>query len=283
MRLALVLPVLALAGGAVAWHARQDPKEGFTVTTVNERLFVIHGDGPNTVVLAGTGPGLVIDPKPARVRTELLAKLATLAPGLAVRWVIDTHLQPDLAGANAAFPDAATIAHESLDRRLQKDTKAGVTMTFDAGLTLAAGAEKVGCRHKFHGASEGDCFAYFHDAQLLVTGDLTAHRAHPVIRLEDGGDLRTWIRVLKELRKDFGAAPKLRVVPGRGPVGGIEVIDQQLEYLQDLTEAMDDAHRHGLSLDEAIAAAEPLRTKYAHYTGGPITANLRAAYQDTAR
>jgi glyoxylase-like metal-dependent hydrolase (beta-lactamase superfamily II) len=282
-RLLLLAPLLVLACGAVALHVRQDAPSELEVERVTERLAVLRGDGTNTVVSATSAGVILVDPKPVRSAKAQEARLAALAPGSVVRYAIATHVRPGLPAALAAFPGAAVVAHDGVDRKLQQDGRGGATLAFDAGLTLRVGQETVSCRHKFSGASAGDCFVYFHDDQVLVLGDLAAHRTHPAIRLEDGGDLRAWIRVLKEVRKDFGAAPKLRVVPGRGPVGGIEIVERQLEYLQDLLDAMDDAHRHGLSLDEAIAAAEPLRAKYAEWAGGPITENLRAAYRDTAR
>jgi hypothetical protein len=89
--------------------------------------------------------------------------------------------------------------------------------------------------------------------------------------------------VLRELRKDFKGASQLCVVPAFGPSGGLELLQQQIDYLQDLVDAMDDAHRRGLSLDEALDGAGPLRARYGRLGVEQLERNLRAVYRETGR
>ena len=118
-------------------------------------------------------------------------------------------------------------------------------------------------------------------ARVLILGDLASPGQHPIILPEHGASIREWIRVLRTLQKDFGDSEGLTVVPAHGSPGSIEIIREQIEYLQDFIAAMEDAHRHGLTLAEARREAAPLRDKYAHYKGNGFERNLEVAYGET--
>ena len=157
----------------------------------------------------------------------------------------------------------------------------GTEIVFDSTLSINLEPLTVSLYHKGPGHTDGDTVVYLHQDEVLILGDLASPGQHPIILPEHGASIREWIRVLRTLHKDFGDSEGLIVVPAHGSPGSIDIIREQIEYLEDFIAAMEDAHRHGLTLAEARREAAPLREKYAHYKGNGFERNLDVAYGET--
>jgi glyoxylase-like metal-dependent hydrolase (beta-lactamase superfamily II) len=283
---ALLLVLALLVASLVFTHettaAPEPTDQHYTVEQLTPRILVIRGRGANTTVFRTDQTAVVVDPKHHGDRDLLRKKLDELGCRK-VRWSIATSHRLEHSGALSALEGATTIAHERIDARLRQEGRDASELTFETAVTLQVGDEKITCRHKAVGCTDGDSLVYFHDQQVLVLGGLVVKGCNPIIAPEHGGDVRSWLMVLRELRKDFKGASQLCVVPAFGPSGGLELLQQQIDYLQDLVDAMDDAHRRGLSLDEALDGAGPLRARYGRLGVEQLERNLRAVYRETGR
>lgn len=96
----------------------------------------------------------------------------------------------------------------------------------DGGLgfkgTMTLGIRRVEVRELERAVSAGNGVVYLPDARVLFAGDLVGDGA-----VLDSARTEAWIRVLERLRR---LDPKV-VVPGRGAVGGPELIDRTLAAL----------------------------------------------------
>ena len=158
-----------------------------------------------------------------------------------------------------------------------------VTASFSTRSTLRLDdGEVVTCHHKGRAHTDGDVVVHFAEGNVLAVGGLVANGMHPVVQPEEGADVRSWVRILRDLRRDFGDDEDLVVVPGNGPVGGIDMLDRQIQYLQSVTDLVDDAIRRGQSLDELLDRAQRLRNANESIGGdrGHFERTLRALYRE---
>jgi phosphoglycerate dehydrogenase-like enzyme len=123
----------------------------------------------------------------------------------------------------------------------------GAAVVFDSRLELSAAGREVVVLDLGRGLTSGDAAVWLPSDGVLVTGDLCSEGR---VAATADSDTRAWIRSLEKLR-DLG--PEL-VVPGRGPVGGPELLDAEIERLMALRAAAESALLEGLSADRAAAA-----------------------------
>lgn len=93
-----------------------------------------------------------------------------------------------------------------------------------AGLAFEAGGLRFDVFHPGHAHTSGDLCLYAPALGVLVSGDLVSTEYHP--NLEDA-DVAGWRSALEALRE----IPFRTLVPGHGPVGGREAVEDQLRYL----------------------------------------------------
>lgn len=276
IRISFIL-VAAVAGLLIT--TGQDPV--LEVQRLTPHAYVIHGAGANSVVIKGDAGLMLVDSQPPARTDALLAALRQLSES-PLRYLIYTHHHREISeGGRTQGAGAITMAHRRANERLVEAGHPGTEIVFDSTLSINLEPLTVSLYHKGPGHTDGDAVVYLHQDRVLILGDLASPGQHPIILPEHGASIREWIRVLRTLQKDFGDSEGLTVVPAHGSPGSIEIIREQIEYLQDFIGAMEDAHRHGLTLAEARREAAPLREKYAHYKGNGFERNLEVAYGET--
>ena len=280
------LVALALVAGLapVFWRTNASAQSGdYTVTELGRNLHLIAGRGGNAVVLADPAGTLLVNCKYGRDAAELQKVIAGLGGG-PLRWLLLTDDRPEHSDAVAAFPrDLTVVAHHRTDQRLRAEARRGADLTFDSTVHIRVGTRLVTMQHKGSAATDGVAYVHFHEAQVLVLGTLVHDQYHPVILPDHGGSIRSSVRVLRDLRKDYKNSSALQLVPGEGKPGPHALFDQQLTYWNDVIDATTAAHEHGETLEEAYRSAEPVRLKYASWRGEHWRRNVEIAYRETAQ
>jgi cyclase len=222
----------------------------------------------NTGFITGGGGVISIDTCSTERRTRAyLAAVATVA-GQPVRTLVNTHHHGDHTYGNCLLPQATIVGH----RRCREEVLAsgppvnlGIWtevewgelelappfLTYESGVTLWAG--ELRCEVTYVGTpahTTNDSIVYLPDRSVLFAGDLLFNRGTPFLLM---GSVEGAIEVLEQVVRPLGAEV---IVPGHGPVGGPDMIDEVLGYLRFVQDVARRGRAAGLSPLEAARAAE---------------------------
>jgi glyoxylase-like metal-dependent hydrolase (beta-lactamase superfamily II) len=231
--------------------------------------------GSNATVFFGKGAVVVVDPFVApRQAAALGARIAerTVDP---VTHVVLTHHHTDHALGASFFAALGSdvIAHEAAARRMALEHGAliaerrrdpALAGLFDGvepfapsrlvadGLAFEAGGIRFDVFHPGPAHTPGDLCVYVPALGVLVPGDLVSTGYHP--NLEDA-DVAGWRASLVRLR----AIPFWTLVPGHGPAGGREAVEDQITYFDAAERTTREAAEFGFDPVAALKAAFPER------------------------
>ncbi|MDG9706332.1 MBL fold metallo-hydrolase [Streptomyces sp. DH37] len=211
----------------------------------------------------GEGPPVLVDTAATEARARRLRReVERVAPG-GPGVVVNTHFHGDHTFGNGQFtPRAVVVAHEGT-RADSAEAGLGLcglwpgvewgevpltlpTLTFHDELTLRAGDLRVELLHLGPAHTANDVVAWVPERGVLFTGDLVWSGVTPFVLM---GSVSGSLRALARMR---ALAPRI-VVPGHGPVGGPELLDETEAYLRWLLRVAEEALRDGLSpLDAAL-------------------------------
>lgn len=115
-------------------------------------------------------------------------------------------------------------------------------------MTLRVGRLRVDLYHFGPGHTDNDVVVHLPDLNVLHTGDLVFSGRHPFFDATGGCSAAGWVRSLHHVRQLCDA--KTIVVPGHGPIGAADAVDQQSAYVERLIESVGRAISEGRSKQE---------------------------------
>lgn len=246
---------------------------------VNNTGFLVAGDGVT-----------VIDTCATEQRTRAFADTVRGRTGLPIRRVVNTHHHGDHTYGNRILADATVIAHQGVrdallawgtppEPRFWEPVDFGEIairapeVTFDQGLRLYV--DDVLCE-VFHVGTPAhtvsDSVAWLPEERVLFAGDLLFHGVTPLMAHGSVSGALAALDVLDEL------SPHV-VVPGHGPVGGPEMIDEVRRYLRLVQQLARDGIAAGLAPLEAARDAD-LGEFAGHLDPERLVGNLYRAYAE---
>ncbi|HLL36649.1 MAG TPA: MBL fold metallo-hydrolase [Streptomyces sp.] len=282
----------------------------------------------NCVVIASGRQAVLVDtPYTAELARSLQEALRRLAPAASIGTVINTHANGDHCYTNGLHPGAEIIStragleHACLEptpAQMQKlvhhsdrSTPLGwylhehfgqfdwsglertpPTRTFDGRLSLRVGEIPVELIEVGPAHTAGDLIVHLPQQRTVCAGDVVFIGDHPV---HWAGPL---IQIIDACQTIRNLAPET-IIPGHGPVIGLDELDDYIAYLEYLREQIHTLHAAGMSAD--AAAAELLRAnryphlglperlvvvtavEYRHLTGDTNPPNLPALVAGAAR
>ncbi|WP_413810770.1 MBL fold metallo-hydrolase [Streptomyces sp. OE57] len=230
-----------------------------------------------------------------------------------VRTLINTHHHGDHTHGNYVFSEATVVAHEECRKALINEGPpetapvagsgtwgerewgavrlAPPFVTFTESVNVYADDLLCEVRHLGMPAhTTNDAVVWIPERKVLFAGDLLFNGGTPFLL---AGSLHGALEVV-EMLKRFSADV---IVPGHGPVGGPEIIDEVLDYLRFVREVAQSAHAAGLTplqaaretdlgrfaaLSDSERLVGNLHRAYAELDGGPMGGPLdvRAALHD---
>ncbi len=231
------------------------------------------GLGANSGFVVGTDGVLVIDSRytPA-LANDLLAAIRSVTDA-PVKYVVNTHYQPDHAWGNAVFKAQGAVvaarpetgaallkyspAYLEFYRQrsaetyeLLKDVRiAPPDTTFGDETEIDLGGVTVSLRYYGPAHTAGDCVVIVPKDRIAFVGGLLSNGYHPNMG-DPGADFDNWIATLDTL----AAAKFRRVVPGQGKVRGPEEFAVQSKYITTLRIQCDQAIGRMVPLDQALAS-----------------------------
>jgi cyclase len=161
---------------------------------------------------------------------------------------------------NKLFKGQTIIAGGNYDKDfwIKQDGEASLpTVWVKDSLVLNMGDETVTILNlPFSAHTQSDVMVYLHNHKMLFGGDVILNHSAPVLLGTFNADADGYLKAFDLVEKRFDIA---KVVPGHGPVGGIEVIDNYRAYFKDMKAvAADDSQ------------AKTLEAKYAGWAQIPM-------------
>ena len=278
-------------------HVDTDPANA-VVTEVADGVFAyVQPDGSwminNTGFLVARDGVAAIDACSTERRTRAFLDTIAGTTRAPVRTLVNTHHHPDHTAGNGLFAGAAIVAHERARpemRALGLPDNSGIWtdvdygdlelalpfLTFTDHLTLWSDDRRADLRYCGGPAhTTNDVVVWLPEQSVLFAGDLLFHGGTPFLL---SGSVLGAIDVLEDFVEPLGART---IVPGHGPVGGPEMIDDVLGYLRFVRDVARDGHAAGVSPLELARGTDLGR--FAEWTDTErIVGNLHRAYADLA-
>jgi cyclase len=212
------------------------------------------------------GTGLLVDTVATRRRNEALAAAVAAVHPDGPDYLVNTHFHGDHTFGNALFaPRARIIAHRAC-RDDQVEAGLGLCslwpdvdwgdpevraadVTFSGELGVRVGDVDVRLRHPGPAHTPGDTVVWVPGDRVLFAGDIVWSATTPFCLM---GSVAGSLVAIETLR---GLGPAV-VVPGHGPVGGPELLDETARYLGWVLELARDGLRRGRSALETARGAD---------------------------
>lgn len=252
-------PLELLAKDGKAALAAQDLGGGFALLT---------GAGANVLAMASPEGALLVDGG-AHAHAKALVKLATQTVGAKqVHTLINTHWHPEQTGANETLGKAGAriIAHENTRLWLTRPISvewaprafpalpkaAQPSKSFYTTETLPFGGEQIALGHLGQAHTDGDLYAYFPGANILVAGGVVSGTGWPLMDWQTGGWIGGLVGAYDRLLKI--ANDETRVIPADGPVLGRKELQAQRDMYFEIFDRLVKQLTKGMGPDEAYAS-----------------------------
>jgi cyclase len=248
---------------------------------------------------------LVIDANFPSGAEEIIPKIKALT-SKPIRFAFDTHHHGDHAYANQLWADqgAIPVAHHGVLEEMKKyetgyfggktgrwedaaknrkDVAASKlkppTVLFRKDLIFDDGKHRVELQHFGVAHTHGDGFAWLPKERILFTGDACVNGAYNFV---GDGHIGDWIKTLEAAKK---LEPK-QICPGHGPMGGPEVLDDQIAYFKGVQEAVKKLLEERKGPAEVKAAVDGIKSamqknsRVLRYIGGSFAAHIEKLYTE---
>jgi glyoxylase-like metal-dependent hydrolase (beta-lactamase superfamily II) len=286
--------------------------QGVETLPVRGQVSVVSAGGVNAVVQVGPQGVLVVDTLAEPMADRLLAAIRALAGSRPIRYVINTHADPEFTGGNlkiaasgsqlvagnfagqigqaavdGVVPQAFIVAHENTLRAMSAPTGAEPPTPFGAWPTdtffqdesaLYFNGEAIQLMHVPHASSDGDILVFFRRSDAIAAGDLYGTVGYPRIDLARGGSVTGVIEGLNRL-VDLAISEQFteggtRIVPGRGRISDEFDVVEYRDMVTIVRDRVNAMIAKGLSLEQVSAARPTLdwEPRYGSTTGAWTTA-----------
>ncbi len=251
--LGVVLLVLIVIGTTLYLIYLRPFMQKMKVTNVvkyDKQLTLVLGGGGNSGILTSDSLVIVIDTKMDEA-AEKLSKMVKEIAGNKPIIVINTHFHPDHTKGNTYYKGQTIIAGGNYTKEFWTKEAGEETLPTEwvkDRMDIKMGDDTVtifNFNKNAHTAS--DVFVYLHKRKMLFGGDVILNKQVPVMM--GVADPYGYIEAIDVVTKQFDVQ---KVIPGHGPMGGVEIINDFKKYFDDMqTAASDDSKK-----DQLIAKYE---------------------------
>jgi glyoxylase-like metal-dependent hydrolase (beta-lactamase superfamily II) len=227
------------------------------VIAYDKDLTLIQGGGGNSGILVSDSLVVIIDTKMDEPAEEMAKKVKELAGNKPIL-VVNTHYHPDHCKGNSLYKDASILAggnytKEQWIKAAGEETMPNLWLKDQMVLPLATDTLTI-LNLEGNAHTESDIVVYFSKRKLLFGGDVILNQQVPALR--GAADPDGYLKAFEELPKQFDIQ---KVVPGHGPIGGMEIIQDFKQYFLDMQTAAVDASKK-----------DELEAKYKDWTQVPF-------------
>jgi cyclase len=266
----ILLAVLAaLFGTAALTYAQAPPdfsKVEIKTTKIADNFYTLEGQGGTIGVLAGPDGVFLVDTQFAPLTTKIVAAVKQISPN-PIRFVVNTHVHGDHTGGNEnlAKMGAVIFAREELRGRLMNPAPAAngtpvppapaaalPVVTYRGRVTFHMDGEEVELIPIQRAHTDGDTLVYFHNDNVLMTGDFYRSIGYPNIDRVNGGSLNGMIEGLGVV---IGmAGPNTKIIPGHGPSVDRAAVMAHRDMILGVRDRVEQLVKQGKTPEEVVAA-----------------------------
>src|SRR3984893_6088597 len=263
---ALLLVSLFAAASARAQAPVDDSKPVVKTNKITDSFYTVDGRGGTIGVLVGPQGTFMVDTQFAPLTTRLVAEIKKISPN-PIRFVVNTHVHPDHTGGNAnmAKTGATIFARDELRDRLmnpapgangQPGTPAPdvalPVVTYEKKVTFHMDGETVDLLPIRKAHTDGDTMVYFHNADVIMTGDFSRSIGYPNIDRVNGGSLDWMLAGLAQIVAIAG--PNTKIIPGHGPTVDRNAVAAHRDMILGVRNEVAKLMQQGKTSDEIVAA-----------------------------
>ena len=260
----LVFLSILISSGA---QSQEDKFAGVEIKThqVAPGIYMLVGAGGNIGVSAGADDVFMIDDQFAPLTDRITAAVAALSDQ-PIRFLVNTHWHNDHTGGNENLGNQGVliVAHDNVYARMSKDTEIAAfntvvpeapkaalpVITFNDNVTFRLNGDEIRAVHYRHSHTDGDSVIHFVNANVIHTGDIWFNGFYPFIDVSSGGSIDGVISSISTLINL--ADDDTRIIPGHGPLGDKQGMQDYLEMLEAVRDRMNKLIAEGKSLDQII-------------------------------
>jgi len=260
----LVLSLFAVV--SVRAQAPDFSKVEIKTTKMADNFATLEGQGGTIGVLYGPDGVLLVDTQFAPLSEKIVAAVKQLSPS-PIRFVIDTHVHGDHTGGNENMGKlgATIFARAELRDRLikpapgangQPGTPAPAmalpVVTYESPITFHLDGETVDAIPIVKAHTDGDTMVYFHNANVIMSGDFYRSIGYPNIDRVNGGSLNGMIEGLSAIIALAG--PNTKIVPGHGPTVDKAAVIAHRDVIIGVRDRVAKLVQEGKTSEEVVAA-----------------------------
>jgi cyclase len=263
---ALLILSFFVAASARAQAPVDDSKTVVKTNKITDDFYTVDGRGGTIGVLVGPQGILMVDTQFAPLTDRIVAAIKQVSPS-PIRFVINTHVHGDHTGGNGNLGKlgATIFARDELRDRLMHPApgpngEAGMAapeialpvITYESKITFHLNGETVDAIPIRKAHTDGDTMVYFHNSDVLMTGDFFRSIGYPNIDRVNGGSLDGMIEGLAEVIALAG--PNTKIIPGHGPIVDRNAVIAHRDIILGVREQVAKLMKQGKTADEIVAA-----------------------------
>ncbi len=172
-------------------------------TKISNNFYTLEGQGGTIGVLAGPEGIFMVDDQFAPLSQKIVAAVRQISSS-PIRFLVNTHVHPDHTGGNENFGKMGVtiISRDELRARLAHPAPAangtpGVPaaaialplITYEGRMTFHIDGEEAELVPIPRAHTDGDTLIFFHNADVIMTGDFFRSVGYPNIDRANGGSL----------------------------------------------------------------------------------------------